>query len=162
VTAWDQGPEEVNGSHTANGSAIWSSGRVLATEEKVTLIRLRGLVTITILASASVGDGFFGAFGIGLVSSAAFTAGVAAVPTPITEIAWPGWMWHEFFDVRTSTATIADGVNAVGVVSRIQIDSKAMRKWGSDQTLMGITEVVESGVAQIETQASVRMLVKLS
>ena len=82
------------------------------------------------------------------------------MPTPFTEADWDGWLWHEFFDVRALTATIADGVNAFSAVSRVVIDSKAMRKgWDDKVTLVGVTEVVEGGTASMELHGNTRCLV---
>ncbi len=114
---------------------------------------------MTVTTADAAGAGFFGALGIGVVNTAAFVAGVASVPTPLTELEWPGWLFHSFFDIRSNTATIADGVNQLS--QQMVIDSKAMRKWGNDETLMAIVEVVESTNAALEIQADTRILLKL-
>jgi len=95
------------------------------------------------------------------VTEAAFNIGVTAVPTPITEESWDGWLWHQYFDIRVVTATIADGVNAAGASVGFQIDSKAMRKLPLDSILYGATEVIESGTSLMEVQAQTRVLAKL-
>ena len=81
-----------------------------------------------LLTAAAAGDGFFGAVGIGIVTNQAFVAGVTSMPEPFDEVNWDGWMWHFFFDIRSVTATIGDGVNAASVSQLLTIDSKAMRK----------------------------------
>ncbi len=71
-------------------------------------------------------------------------------------------MYHTFFDVHAVTATIADGVNAVGVIFNKEIDSKAMRKWQDDgTTLFAKLEVIEIGAANIEVFFDSRVLIKL-
>ena len=95
------------------------------------------------------------------MSSAAFAIGQTAVPTPITEADWPGWLYHQFGDCRVVTATIADGVNASGANFRMEIDSKAMRKQGADETLMAVLEVSEQGTATMEMHGDLRILDKL-
>ena len=161
-TVWSVGPQEVDRNLTSSTAVLWSAGVVLAAAQEATIVRIRGLVSATLLASAATGDGFFGAYGIGIVTTAAFTAGIASVPTPLTEEDWDGWMWHTYFDIRAPTATIADGVNAVGAVNRTVIDSKAMRKFTGDMTLFGATEVVESGTSNVEIQGQTRVLFKLA
>ena len=107
----------------------------------------------------SIGGGFAGAVGIGLVTDQAFAAGVASVPTPVTESAWDGWIYHRFFDTRaasTATDTFA------GSFERWEMDSKAMRKWDEDMTLFAVTEVVEAGVCTLRVRADSRLLVMLS
>ena len=160
-TSWGVGPQEVDGSASASAADLWSSGVILATEDEVTIVRIRGVIRAILGAAGAIGDGFFGAFGIGIATTAAFTAGVTSVPTPLTEEDWDGWMWHSYFDIRSVTATIADGVNAAAASVNVEIDSKAMRKFTGDMTLYGCTEVVESGTATIETQGQTRILVKL-
>ena len=160
-TAWTVGPQEVDRTLTSSTAVIWSAGVILTNEPEVTIVRTRGIITATLEVVAAIGDGFFGAVGIGVVTSAAFTAGVASVPTPLTEEQWDGWLFHTYFDVRSVTATIGDGVNAVGAVVRIPIDSKAMRIFTEDMTLIGVTEVVESGASNMEMQGQTRILVKL-
>jgi len=73
---------------------------------------------------------------------------------------WDSWMWHSFFDVRSITGTIADGVNAAGVDQRVEIDSKAMRKWDPADIMVLMTEFVESGNATVKVNADSRILVK--
>ena len=159
-TAWAVGPAEADGALSATGAEGWSSG-VVTTLSKVTIVRIRGFVHSFLNSGDAIGSGFFGAWGIGLATSAAFSAGIASLPTPLTEEDWDGWIWHSYFDCRTVTATIADGVNGSAVSYLKEIDSKAMRKFDNDMTLFGATEVVESANAGLETQAQCRMLVKL-
>ncbi len=159
LTEWIVGPSSVDGNFTASSKALWSFGAF--GDRPVTIVRIRGHMAAYLLASTVVGTGFFGAFGIGLVSDEAFAAGAASVPGPLVSSDWDGWMWHSFFDVRSITATIADGVNAASVVARVEIDSKAMRCWDAESmTLIGMTEVVESVAGTLETQAETRVLIK--
>ena len=160
TTAWAIGPAEVDGSRASSGQQLWTTG-VTTSSGKITIIRTRGLYHVTLNTADAVGSGFFGAIGIGLVTSNAFAAGNAAVPGPLTEEDWDGWLFHHYFDVRAITATIADGVNAASVSQRIVIDSKAMRKFDEDMTLVGVTEMTESTNATIEMQGQTRLLVKL-
>ncbi len=84
------------------------------------------------------------------------------MPTPLTEIEWPGWLFYEFFDIRSNTATIADGVNAFSSVARYQIDSKVMRKVDEGMILFGSFELVtELGTASVRFDAQTRLLFKL-
>ena len=112
-------------------------------------------------AATAVGDGFRGAVGIYMMTTAAFAIGPTAALGPLTEANSDMWLWHSFFDLRIITATIADGVNAVAANHRIEIDSKAMRKdFDPERVLVGVTEVVEVGTATMENHAEVRVLVK--
>ena len=159
LTEWILGPSSVDGAFSASGKALWSFGAF--GDRPVTIVRIRGHMSLYMIASSTVGTGFFGALGIGLVSDEAFAAGVASIPGPLVSADWDGWIWHNFFDVRAITGTIADGANADSVVARIEIDSKAMRRWDAESmTLVGVTEVVESIAGQLETQGDSRVLIK--
>ena len=159
-TTWALGPQEVDGSLSATGSELWS-GAVATTLGEVTLIRTRGHVSSYMEASSAVGTGFFGAWAIGITTAVALAAGIASMPTPLTDATWDGWLWHNFFDARAITATIGDGVNAFSCVARAEIDSKAMRRLEDDMVLFGVTEVVEQASGLLETQADTRMLFKV-
>ncbi len=123
-------------------------------------MRIRGLFHVIQVLGAGNGDGFLGAVGIALVNSDAFAAGVASVPGPQSDANWDAWMWHSYFDTRVITATLADGVNGPAASQRIEIDSKAMRKWDLSETLVMVIEGTEQGTAQIKFNADTRILLK--
>jgi hypothetical protein len=104
----------------------------------------------------SAGDGYQGAMGIGLASSAAFTAGIGSLPTPITEAAWDGWLWHRFFSVHGG---VADGSTNAGSY-QIEVDSKAMRKVSDEMTIFMAGEFTEIGTALMSVFFDSRMLLK--
>lgn len=158
---WGRGPEELNGAFAATGAALWSTAIAL-TVSKSTIVRIRGYLQAIQLSNTAAGDGFGGAVGIGVTTAAAFAAGVAACPTPLTEEEWDGWMWHHYFQLRAVTATIADGVNSQAVAFEVDIDTKAMRKLTDEMVVFGCTEVELGGTATMELQARSRMLLKLS
>ena len=160
ATAWSQGPADVGGGASASGSSLWSAS-VTPAVEGLTLIRTRGIFSVTQATAGVALDGFFGAIGIQMITAEAAAIGITAIPTPLDDENWDGWLFHQYFDVRSATATFADGVNSGGVFARIEIDSKAMRKFPGGSVLVGVTEVVESGTATIETHGSTRMLFKL-
>jgi len=158
VKTWGFGPDAIDQTLNSTSSVIWTDG-IATTIGELTLLRTRGQISVTQNVGSAIQDGFAGAHGICMVTLPAFTAGVGSVPSPITESDWDGWIWHEFWDVRVLTATIADGVNAVSVVHRSVIDSKAMRKGFDDQMrIIGVTEVVEGGTASVELHGDTRML----
>ena len=121
--------------------------------EGETLVRTRGLFVARLTAAASVGDGYFGAFGMCLVTSAAAAQGSAAVPTPLTEAGWDGWFVHRYFDVHSTT-----GAGGSSEIERVEIDSKAMRKANEDETLIMVVELLEDGVATVAFKAATRIL----
>ncbi len=119
-----------------------------------TIVRIRGICTGVATIIASIGDGFSGAFGMGIVSAAAATAGVASIPTPVTEAAWDGWMWHQFFFMTNGKVGAANGSSWFDK----EINSKAMRKLTSDDALVAVVEVTETGDATAELGLLTRIL----
>ena len=113
---------------------------------------------ISFNAATAVGDGYTGACAIGLVTTAAFTAGVTAIPTPLTELGWDGWLWYQFFDIR---AGLDVALNS-NISQQFEVDSKAMRKLTEDMTCVAVIEIVEQGTAQIEVLFNSRQLIKLA
>ena len=123
-----------------------------------TILRVRGDFYFNLLTAAAVGDGFFGGFGVGVMTTAAVGAGTAAIPTPLTEANWDGWMFHRFFHCFSGLSGAADGAAAVA----FEIDTKAMRKWADDDyVLVAVTEVIEEGMATAENAFNSRVLVAL-
>ena len=125
------------------------------------LIRTRGYVRALQLTAASAGDGMRIGFGIAKATEAAIAAGIASVPTPLTEQDWDGWLFWTKLTVASVTATIADGVNAAAVQHRVEIDSKAMRKVPEDEGLYAAVEAVETGTVTVRIAHDSRMLFKL-
>ena len=157
---WSPGP---SGSIVASGSStvLFAVGSQSQLDE-VTIVRTRGYfhahLTTTV---AGVNEGFDGAVGICVVSENAFNAGVASVPAPLDDIAWDGWLWYHFFDLKAVTSTLSDGVNANAVSQRIEIDSKAMRKTNITDVEIAVIQHVESGTASFGAELFTRSLSKI-
>ena len=167
-TDWDIGP----GSSallelTATGAAfVGSALSLVAGAGPVTVVRTRGELMCYLTTASAINNGFIGAFGIGIASLAAVTAGIASVPTPITESNADNWLYHRFLafsSVNTFGATIVgeDSINAVSSAIRLEVDSKAMRIVDSDKSLYAAVEFVELGTATVQVAFDSRMLLKL-
>ena len=137
---------------TATGSNILASRA--GPHDGSTIVRVRGFANAVLESASAINNGYSGAFGIGIVSTAAATAGVASIPTPFTEIGWEGWLWHSFFSVFRMIDPGANG----NAYQRLEIDSKAMRKWNEDETLVFVSEVVETGTSSIDVGIFARVL----
>ncbi len=140
---------------------IGSTGSQIAIEG-VTIIRIRGFVRLTLTAADGVNAGFRGAMGIAKATVEAFNAGQASLRSPLGDDDWNGWMWHSYFDIRSVTATIADGVNAKAVIWEREIDSKAMRKTALEDVFYFASAGTETGAATVVHVMQSRMLAKLS
>ena len=161
LTDWGLGP--VSGASsvplavTGTGQQL-GIGIALVLESAVTLVRIRGDFLFFLKTATAVGDGFSGALGIGLVTNEAFAVGATAVPGPVSEADWNGWVFHTFFNVLSPLGGSSGGATH----QRITMDSKAMRKWSEGMTLVPVLEVVEHGTATADAFFDSRILVKLS
>ncbi len=163
AVSWSLGPTSEGVGFTGAAKSFWTTG-INLTIPKATLVRIRGDMLINGTLFTSANDGFRGASGLGIVSADAFNNGVASVPGPGTDPDWPGWIWHSYWHVRGIAAQSAGAdvsINSFCGVQRIVIDSKAMRKWGNNEVLMGVSEpITETGVASIIIDADTRLLIK--
>jgi len=85
--------------------------------------------------------------------------GVTAVPDPIADMDWDGWMYHRFFDVHGAAGTF-DATEPQASI-QFEVDSKAMRKIPLNETLVAVLEVVEQGASTGTAWFDSRILVKL-
>ena len=152
MTQWVGPPDQGFISVAAGGATLIS---FLSFEEAATLVRVRGAVAFrynSYAADASI----VGAIGIGIVSTEAFTAGIASIPEPYSDGDWGGWMvWrsfaHHFQSITQAGVLLGD--------MSIEIDSKAMRKVSPNETAVFIAES-QSGAYQVAD--CTRQLIKLS
>ena len=163
-TDWSDGPGASDGTNlqlTASGQSGVGVGQTPIGEE-VTIIRTRGILSLSLGLATSANDGFWGALGIGITTVQAFTdVGITALPIPLDDVFWDGWLYHTFFDIRSSVAssTANAGVNGMMV---LPIDSKASRKLQLNEVVFMVVQVVETGTAVVNIHAATRMLLKLA
>ena len=163
LTSWESGPGGTAVASTSVGTAIILGSAISATVPGLTIVRLRGELMMYMDQAASSNDGFAGAFGIGLASKAAVTVGVGSVPTPIAEDTSENWLYHRYFALKAGFG-FAGGADPGGnnqFSLRIDVDSKAMRKFPEDLSIYAAIEVVEVGVASLQMHFDSRTLVKL-
>ena len=131
----------INGSiNTILGSGVQTTG------SELTLLRTRGILDIFLTSVTTEGDGFFGAVGIAIASDQAFTAGVSSLPTPLAEEFANVWLWHSFISIHASEVLVIPGGSG-SAHQRIEVDSKAMRKFDANQVMYCALDVVEIGAA---------------
>ncbi len=169
LMSWTFGPSSGTGGSeqtvTATGSTLLT-GAVTSVEDGLTIVRLRGELTLHLFTASTAGSGFFGAFGIGLASLQAVTIGVTAVPTPIDEEDADVWLYHRFFtiaagDVMAAASASSQGLQSGNLSLRLEVDSKAMRKFPENMAMFAAIQVTESGTAAMGVQFNSRTLVKL-
>jgi len=157
-TGWEEGTGGTGVVTVTTTAPVFIGSAVAILRDGLTLVRTRGHVSGLLIAASGINDGFIGAFGIGVASTAAVVAGIASVPTPIAELDWDGWLFWAPIWAKSNTATL---VGNVGTIFRQMIDSKAMRKVGEDMTIYAAAEVVLDGTASLEIMHDSRMLFKL-
>ena len=123
---------------------------------KPTIVRTRGEIGVR-PESAGADLGVSGAFGVCVVNSDAFAAGAASIPAPFDDAGWDGWF------VWQSVARHVEFVDGTGfeinAMWNWQVDSKAMRKVGDNET---IVLMYQSQVGAVQVAMHLRMLIKLS
>ena len=155
-TTWEEGPPMLTTSTNLSANAAFIVGLGLQSVlSETTLVRTRGSLLFHLTSSAAVGDAFIGAVGIGLVSDQAFAIGATAVPMPVSEAKDERWIWHHWLNI------VESGAGDAAPAQRIEIDSKAMRKFTDSDRLYMAVEVTETGTAVAEFVANTRMLFKL-
>ncbi len=137
----------------AGGATIIAS---LAFEAPQTIVRTRGMVSVK--PSVFTADAIIrGAFGIGIVSQEAFTAGVASVPEPFSDADWGGWfVWRSFayvYEFHTAASTLRGSWE-------FEVDSMAMRRVSPNEVMVVVAE--SQGGPAFEVFDGTRHLVKLA
>ncbi len=121
-----------------------------------TIIRTRGRVWVG--ADVASGASSFATVTMGMivVTSAALSGGAATIPGP-QNLFGSDWLWWD----TTITADWQSGVNEGSIWREVIIDSKAMRKIGSNEVLVFVAELTEcEGVSVTNICGSVRVLLK--
>ena len=144
---------------TASASVVTIvSEAVLENTPNPTLVRVHGDVIVNVTARTAAGDNALISMGMIAQSAAAIAAGVAAMPTPGTDIGSP-WLWHRQVLVRSNVAPV-NGTDILGNRS-IMVDNKAMRKFDLNQGLvMVVQNQVGVGTITVTIAAAFRILFK--
>ena len=161
-TEWTEGPGSSTVTTFTASTAIILGFGILLEAGGITLVRLRGSFQAYITSQDSIDSGFHCALGVGVASQDAFAVGVTAVPNPIADMDWPGWLYHRFFDVHGASSTVANswGANGLGV-AQFEVDSKAMRKVGINEVIFATVETVEDAASGMSVWFDSRTLFKL-
>ncbi len=145
VAARRQGPRrltEWGGSADIDNSAIVAAGTAVLTQDftqavlaavvPATIVRVRGEIWVA-SDQASASEEPFGALGFAVVKEQARVAGVASVPSPITDETDDSWFVLQFIQAFFATG---QGVTW----QRYAFDSRAMRKLADGDALVMVVE----------------------
>ena len=161
LTGWSEGPGDFPTLQSITGASVGIVGQgAQSNSEGLTVVRIRGVIGLTLTAADAALSGFRGAFGICRVSENAFGIGVTAVPAPLTDRFWDGWMWHQHYYLMQAAVFSAQIAGGSALVT-IPIDTKAMRKVPATDIIVLVGEHIESGTAVMNVTASTRLLAKL-
>ena len=124
-----------------------------------TVVRVRGQLVCSVVASAATPGRCFQVFGIKVATAAAIAAG--AIELPFTAIG-SDWLWWKAIPLNvwggTSAAPSGDGTMAN---VRVDIDSKAMRKVGGNAALVFASQnVAVTSTQTTDTIGALRVLLK--
>ncbi len=160
-TSWGIGPGGVVTTALAATGSVLVGSAAAAALDGMTLVRTRGELSLYLTVAGTNLDSFQGAFGIGVVTTQAFAAGVGSVPTPIDEEDEELWIYHTYFALVAPDVTdFASGCISCAV--RFTVDSKAMRKLDIGDTVYAVLQATEVGAASMQCDFNSRLLVKLA
>ena len=122
------------------GSIAGSVGLAL-TVAAGTLVRTRGLIQASVTTSGAAANDIVGVFGIIIVSSEAFSAGLASLPTPLSdpERDWVVWQPFGLYADATTPGEAATGANSI-----TPFDSRGMRKMKTNDVMAPVFEAAQN------------------
>jgi len=140
-----------------NGKTLGDVSVGASAQARFTSVRLRGSAYCHLDAGAATETCEVG-LGLINVKAAAFSAGVASMPGPLSDIE-QSWVWHHIFTMGPAVLATDEGGD-ISRNSRIVIDSKSQRKTQIGEVLAFVAEgVILSGTPTWDIFASVREMV---
>ena len=140
----------------AGGTAVLN--QLITLDQPVTIMRTRGVLFVAsdqVVASELTA----GVMGMAVVSTPAATAGIASVPTPVTENFSDLFFLHQYYGLNVGTNSATTSLNTVKGFA-YPFDSKAMRKVNDDESI--IVTLENATTVGINFAMMFRMLIKLS
>jgi len=151
-TSWAAGPGGTGLLSLSASVTTLVGAFVTPSEVGLTIARIWGRLTGILISGTTGGDGFQGAFGIGVATAAAVNVGITAIPTPLTEQGSENWLYWTTFSAHRSNIT-----SDTALVD-IDVDTKAMRKFPGEMALYAALEVIEIGTATMSVFFDSRVL----
>ncbi len=157
-TLWSAGADTAVFQSLAAGASVldqaFSDAQLQTIGLPLTVVRVRGLLYIVADQPSAVEDQF-GALGFQVVTEQARVAGIASMPTPITEAESDTWfVWEPF----CTSGLASTNSNIAG--ARFDFDSKAMRKIEQGSAIVVVLEN-GSSIHGLEFWLQYRILFKL-
>ena len=151
---WGAVSGQINGMNLAVDTKEDGNNNV-AFSTKVTIVRIRGSVNIQLDAGAA-DERALVACGIGIVSTDAAAVGGASTPGVGEDPGYP-WIWHQFMWVSSLGEA---AVQPQALFHRVEVDSKAMRRVGLNETLIFTCQIVKvvDGTGTLDVEYGLRIL----
>ncbi len=134
------------------------SSAALAVDAPATIIHTRGIIAIASDQIVATEDQV-GAFGIAFVNETARALGVTAIPGPGTDSLYDGWFVHQQFAQHFMFAAGTERAFDARGATQYVIDSKAMRKFESDEGMVVMLENTDANDGFLAS-VSLRFLIK--
>jgi len=153
---------DITGTSTLAASSIVLNQSFLITQAanpsivQGTIVRTRGIWAVRSDQAAASEDYIVG-MGMGVVSEAAASLGITALPTPFTDETWDGWFVYDSI-LNGISFSDATGIREPAFVNH-HFDSKAQRKVGDDSAVVVVLE--NSSTVGLQFMIKFRMLFKL-
>ena len=121
-----------------------------------TLVRTRGMITLRGLLSADQSSIICGV-GLAVLGAKEVAVGTTAVPLPLTNSDDDRWFWYHAVGLQSAPSGITDMIHS----QFVNVDSKAMRKVGSNEVVALVIELadVSAGVG-VQVISTLRYLFK--
>ncbi len=160
LTSWNNGPNGQIAAISADSNNLFPVIQQ-ALQDGITIVRTRGelLVYLSVVGGAAT-EGFRWALGFAIVTENVFGVGATALPDPIVDAGWDGWLVYDTGWISTMSTDLQQASPTQS--ARVQIDSKAMRKMKNTDGLVAMFAVDEQGDgSQMNAQLTSRFLFKL-
>ena len=143
----------------ANSKVLFGRVTAAALESiaPATVVRTRGVIRVASDQNAA-SELQLGALGLAFVSETAGALGVTAIEGPFSGSLWDGWFVHQFF-MQGYQVTTAVGYSQGNAAEFFTVDSKAMRKFESDESLVFMVENSHA-THGLDISVGLRILVK--
>ena len=121
-------------------------------DNPATVMRCRGMLTVQ-TDQIAASEAPFGAYGACIVSDQALAVGASAVPAPFIDADSDLWFLHGYF---AAPVIFGDATGTHNLSQTVEFDSKAMRKFSEDESLIFVIENASaaSGMSYIWNKAT--------
>jgi len=160
-TSWEGGVVNVTATTGAGFTDTIITEAILENVPNPTIVRIRGSLLLRVTAIAAAPSVSLITMGIKLTSGSALAAGIGAIELPSDEVG-SDWIWwsSRAFNADTALAAV-NGDDGEALATRVEVDSKAMRKVQPNQVLIFVAQnSALTSTQSIRISGLVRVLLK--